>query len=67
MPGSTSRHSRIHGSEALLEILLTDAVTIGESKDAFDLIESHVLLNLNHISVKLWDELGRKRDNCYLQ
>jgi hypothetical protein len=36
------------------KILLTDAVTVRKSKDAFDLIEGNMLLNLNHISIKLW-------------
>ena len=37
-----------------VRFLLTDAVAVRKSKDAFDLIEGNVLLNLNHVSIKLW-------------
>lgn len=32
--------------------VLTDAVTVCEAKDAFDLVECHVFLDLHHVSIE---------------
>ena len=33
--------------------LLTDGVTVGETEDAFHLVEGNVLLNLHHVPVEV--------------
>lgn len=42
---------------------LTDAVAVCEAKDAFDLVECDMLLDLDDIPVKLWRGPVGKRNN----
>lgn len=40
---------------------LTDADTFAKSKDAFDLVESHMLLYFHHIPVEFWGRPVEKK------